>query len=303
MHNYFQTMSWWNDVQPAAPRLGPAPGPPYDPVDEGLAILTLALPTQVQTLPPVLGLPLPTQVQTLPPVLGLPLPTQAYHVASRARPTALPTQASRARPPTLPPYSDPGQLVHGRGLPCTSCPPPPSALPPVHPRLHQWRSTSAPPARLPCTSATMPLGQPYSTSTTYSLAHPDIFWLNSRPYWIHSLLGKGGFGCVWKAELLVPFDMQVARDPRSGALLFDEEGLVLCVGKSGAACSGPSVEEQSGWGKKRNFFHSRLTLSKENKLFIVVLRRKSTRFVLSWWCCKRLQDCYGGTSRVECNRK
>ena len=59
----------------------------------------------------------------------------------------------------------------------------------------------------------------------YDKTHPKIFWLNSRPLFLHGVLGEGGFGTVWKVEMLVPFGLKVGRDA-NGGLIFNEEGCV-----------------------------------------------------------------------------
>lgn len=43
-----------------------------------------------------------------------------------------------------------------------------------------------------------------------------IFWMNCRPFWIHNVIGSGGFGTVYKVELLVPAGLEVSRDSQVG---------------------------------------------------------------------------------------
>ena len=62
--------------------------------------------------------------------------------------------------------------------------------------------------------------------TTFSATDAMIFWLNNRPYWIHRLLGKGGFGEVYEVEMLIPQGLEVDWDC-NGDLSFYQDG---CVG-------------------------------------------------------------------------
>ena len=62
-------------------------------------------------------------------------------------------------------------------------------------------------------------------ASVFFATDPEIFWLNNRPFWMHGLLGTGGFATVFKAEMLVPFGFKVARDALGG-LIFDDEGCV-----------------------------------------------------------------------------
>lgn len=60
---------------------------------------------------------------------------------------------------------------------------------------------------------------PPSTRILYPATDANIFWLNSRPYWVHEQIGHGGFGDVFKAELLVPRGMEVAWDVKGNPTL------------------------------------------------------------------------------------
>ena len=59
----------------------------------------------------------------------------------------------------------------------------------------------------------------------YSSKDTSIFWLNSRPFWLHGVLGTGGFATVFKVEMLVPKGFRAGRDG-NGDLIFNEGGFV-----------------------------------------------------------------------------
>ena len=65
------------------------------------------------------------------------------------------------------------------------------------------------------------LPHPDARSTT----DPELFWLNRRPFLIHTSCGKGAFGDVFKVEMMVPLGYEVARDA-DGFPVFEENGLV-----------------------------------------------------------------------------
>ena len=55
----------------------------------------------------------------------------------------------------------------------------------------------------------------------WSATDPRIFWLNKRPYWVHRLLGKGGFGEVHEVEMLLPTGLEVEWCKDGGRILAD----------------------------------------------------------------------------------
>ena len=48
--------------------------------------------------------------------------------------------------------------------------------------------------------------------------------MNNRPFLLHGSVGKGGFGEVFKCEMMLPSGLQVSRNPATGALVFDKQG-------------------------------------------------------------------------------
>ena len=60
----------------------------------------------------------------------------------------------------------------------------------------------------------------------YSPTDPQLFWMNNRPFLLHRSVGKGGFGEVFRAEMMLPPGMEVSRDPTTGAFILDEQGRV-----------------------------------------------------------------------------
>ena len=92
-------------------------------------------------------------------------------------------------------------------------PRPSSPAPPATPRLRPNPAPTAPPL------------QQVPPPDCYATTDPGIYWLNSRPYWVHRLLGKGGFGEVHEVEMLLPRGLEVDWDEK-GDLSFDEGGCV-----------------------------------------------------------------------------
>ena len=96
--------------------------------------------------------------------------------------------------------------------------PPPDIVPPA--------DAAAPPA------GTVRAGHPLLPRAappppgTYSPSDPQLFWMNNRPFLLHRSVGKGGFGEVFRAEMMLPPGMEVSRDPTTGALILDEHGRV-----------------------------------------------------------------------------
>ena len=90
---------------------------------------------------------------------------------------------------------------------------------------------SAPPvvdARLllPLPANTMPASGPEpSAPRVHSTTDPDLFWLNRRPFLIHTSCGKGAFGDVFKVEMMVPLGYEVGRDA-NGSPVFEADGFV-----------------------------------------------------------------------------
>ena len=60
----------------------------------------------------------------------------------------------------------------------------------------------------------------------YAASDARIFWLSRRPYWIHRLLGKGGFGEVYEVEMLLPQGLAVNWN-ENGDFNFDDEGCIM----------------------------------------------------------------------------
>ena len=60
----------------------------------------------------------------------------------------------------------------------------------------------------------------------YTASDARIFWLSRRPYWIHRLLGKGGFGEVYEVEMLLPQGLAVNWE-ENGDFNFDDEGCIM----------------------------------------------------------------------------
>ena len=61
----------------------------------------------------------------------------------------------------------------------------------------------------------------------YSASDTRIFRMNGRPYWVHGLLGKGGFGEVFNVEMLLPEGLEVAFSENGDIEIDDEDGCVL----------------------------------------------------------------------------
>ena len=94
----------------------------------------------------------------------------------------------------------------------------------VHPFFHPSSpAPSATPRLLPNLTPAAP--PPPPPPNCCAVTDPDIHWLNNRPYWVHRLLGRGGFGEVHEVEMLLPRGLEVDWDEK-GDLSFDENGRV-----------------------------------------------------------------------------
>ena len=114
------------------------------------------------------------------------------------------------RPPRLGPAATPVGVVVGHGG-AAIVPAPSFAL-----------SSSPPLAPRPPPGA-------YSTSDT------RIFRMNGRPFWVHGPLGKGGFGEVFKVEVLLPAGLEVAFSENGDIEIDEEDGCMLVRPKQTAA--------------------------------------------------------------------
>ena len=129
------------------------------------------------------------------------------------------------RPPPNPNVRSPGHRSHQEAAP----------LPP------QSSNNSPPAIKEPSSSKIMSSTSRSSSSTSSSSAassspfperfridDPRIAWVNGRPYLAHDFLGQGGFGQVYRVELLIPVGMKCALD-EDGDVQFSEDGLVFLV--------------------------------------------------------------------------
>ena len=58
------------------------------------------------------------------------------------------------------------------------------------------------------------------------LSHANLIFVNAKPYWVHSILGKGGFAHVFRVELMIPDGFALLFDG-DGNPLTDENDLLL----------------------------------------------------------------------------
>ena len=61
----------------------------------------------------------------------------------------------------------------------------------------------------------------------YSTADPRIFRVNGRPYWVHGLLGRGGYGEVCAVEMLLPDGLEVAFSENGDIEIDNEDGCLV----------------------------------------------------------------------------
>ena len=93
---------------------------------------------------------------------------------------------------------------------------------------HGRRPVQVAPTILPSTSpfALSPVAPPGA----YSVTDTRITWMNGRPYLVHGLLGKGGFGEVFSVEMLLPVGLEVVFS-ENGDIEIDEKGCVSVTTK------------------------------------------------------------------------
>ena len=134
-----------------------------------------------------------------------------------------PMRANRLLPPDPP--SIPGGVLN----------PDPVRPPPLNP--HYIPAAAAPPdAGVPPDHALVrpvhpiPSGivvqNPPPPPGAYDVTDPQLFWMNNRPFFLHRSVGSGGFGEVFRAEMLLPPGMEVSRDPTTGGFISDEAGRI-----------------------------------------------------------------------------
>ena len=133
------------------------------------------------------------------------------------RPREDPRPVLPPRAPVLPP-----QLPLQRPHSCSLLPTP-LFLPDG--RVQEPRPLGVPPLPDGRVQEPRPLGVPPLTTPKHMATDSNIFWLNDRPYWIHDVIGTGGFGHVYKVEMLLPAGFRVHRDVL-GNLCTDANGLV-----------------------------------------------------------------------------
>ena len=98
----------------------------------------------------------------------------------------------------------------------------PIRRPPLNPDYVPTADAAAPPGAVRPAHPFLPSRPPGA----YDPTDPQLFWMNNRPFFLHECVGKGGFGKVYKAEMMLPPGMEVARDPTTGAFILDEHGRV-----------------------------------------------------------------------------
>ena len=69
----------------------------------------------------------------------------------------------------------------------------------------------------------------------YSIYDMRLFRMNGRPYWVHGPLGKGGFGEVFKVEVLLPAGLEVAFSENGDIQIDEDDGCMLVRPKQTAA--------------------------------------------------------------------
>ena len=127
----------------------------------------------------------------------------AFMAANRLLPPAPPTipgGALNPEPGVHPPPFNPHYIP-------AAATPPDSGIPPAHPFAPAVVALPPPPG-------------------AYDVTDPQLFWMNDRPFWLHRLVGRGGFGQVYRAEMLLPPGMEVSRDPATGGFITDEAGRI-----------------------------------------------------------------------------
>ena len=121
-------------------------------------------------------------------------------------------------PPAAPPTIPGGALNPEDGGDLN--PSPPDVVPPIDRIV---RRPAPAHTFLPAGTVHRPLPPPPGA---YDVTDPKLFWMNNRPFLLHRSVGKGGFGEVYRAEMMLPPGVEVSRNPTTGAFILDEQGRV-----------------------------------------------------------------------------
>ena len=111
------------------------------------------------------------------------------------------------------------------------------------------RRPVTPPVDVAVAGSSLPSTSPFALSPApmappgaYHRTDTRIYWMNGRPYLVHGLLGKGGFGDVFSVEMLLPVGLEVVFS-ENGDIQIDEKGFVSVTARKQNEtfpCSPPS---------------------------------------------------------------
>ena len=101
----------------------------------------------------------------------------------------------------------PPRPLNPQHIPTADAAAPPGAVRPAHAHPFLPRNPPRPPG-------------------AYDVTDPQLFWMNNRPFLLHRSVGKGGFGEVYRAEMLLPPGLEVSRNPTTGGFITDGAGRI-----------------------------------------------------------------------------
>ena len=106
--------------------------------------------------------------------------------------------------------------------------PDPARSPPLNPQYIPTADAAAPPGVVggPVHPFAFHAATPPRPPGAYDVTDPQLFWMNHRPFLLHRSVGKGGFGEVYRAEMLLPPGLEVSRNPTTGGFITDGAGRI-----------------------------------------------------------------------------